>query len=99
MSSNTKQSKSWKEDFAQFFESPSRETLRELLRNTTGEYDDLDFKSELVSDDEIAKNILGMANKSGGAIIFGVEEKKEDNSFNSKGLSDLNDKTDFKNKV
>jgi hypothetical protein len=58
MSSNTKQTKSWKEDFAQFFESPSRETLRELLRNTTGEYDDLDFKSELVPDDEIAKNIL-----------------------------------------
>jgi hypothetical protein len=43
MSSNTKQTKSWKEDFAHFFESPSRETLRELLRNTTGEYDDLDF--------------------------------------------------------
>ncbi|WP_298912818.1 RNA-binding domain-containing protein [uncultured Nostoc sp.] len=40
-----------------------------------------------------------MANKSGGAVIFGVEEKKEDNSFNSKGLSDLNDKTDFKNKL
>ncbi|MEH2212186.1 AlbA family DNA-binding domain-containing protein [Nostoc sp.] len=99
MSSNMKQTKSWKEDFAQFFESPSRETLRELLRNHTGEYDDLDFKSELVSDDEIAKNILAMANKSGGAIIFGVEEKKEDNSFNSKGLSDLNDKTNFKNKV
>ncbi|AUB38846.1 putative transcriptional regulator, containings HTH domain [Nostoc flagelliforme CCNUN1] len=99
MSSSNKQNKSWKEDFAQFFESPSRETLRELLRNPTGEYDDLDFKSELVPDDEIAKNILGMANKSGGAIIFGVEEKKEDNSFNSKGLSDLNDKTEFKNKV
>ncbi|MHC5614915.1 MAG: AlbA family DNA-binding domain-containing protein [Nostoc sp.] len=99
MSSNIKQTKRCKEDFAQFFESPSRENFRELLRNTTGEYDDLDFKRELISDDEIAKDILGMANKSGGAVIFGVEEKKEDNSFNSKGLSDLNDKTDFKNKV
>ncbi|OUL18768.1 hypothetical protein BV372_34020 [Nostoc sp. T09] len=99
MSSNSKPSKSWKEEFSQFFEFPSRESLRELLRNHTGEYDDLDFKSEIVSDDEIAKNILGMANKLGGVIIFGVEENKKDNSFESKGLSQLNDKTDFKNKI
>lgn len=92
--SNIKQPKGYKEAFAQFFESPSRDTLRELLRNQTGEYDYLDFKAELLPHDEVAKHILGMANKSSGAIIFGVEENK-DSSLNSKGLSSLSDKTDF----
>ena len=35
------------EEFARFFESPSREKLRELLRKRTGEYDFFDFKEAL----------------------------------------------------
>lgn len=92
--SDIKKSKGFNESFAQFFESPSRDTLRELLRNQTGEYDHLDFKAELLPHDEVAKHILGMANKSRGVIIFGVEENK-DFGLNSKGLSILSDKTDF----
>ncbi|MDJ0675396.1 MAG: hypothetical protein QNJ36_08475 [Calothrix sp. MO_167.B42] len=59
------QFKGLKENFAHFFESPSRETLRELLRDNTGEDDDLDFKIEITTDQELAKDILGMANKLG----------------------------------
>lgn len=91
-------SKGSKEEFARFFESPSRESLRNLLKNQTGEYDDLDFKATLLSPDDTAKHIIGMANKSGGVIVFGVEQK-ESNIFYSKGLQKLEDKTDFQKKL
>ncbi len=40
-----------------------------------------------------------MGNKSGGVIIFGVEENKKDKTFTATGLSNLDDKTDFLNKL
>lgn len=69
-----KKRKGLKEAFAQFFENPSREALRQLLVDHTGEHDELDFKSELIEKSQLAKHILAMANKSGGIIIFGVKE-------------------------
>ena len=41
----TENRKGLKEAFAVFFENPSRESLRKLLIDHTGEHDDLDFKS------------------------------------------------------
>lgn len=88
-----KQSKGYREEFAKFFESPTRETLRQLLANDTGEYDDIDFKGGWIDTSTLATHILGMANKFGGAIIFGVDEI-ENNKFDPIGI-DLNDKTEF----
>lgn len=82
-----------KETFAGFFENPSRESLRKLLIDHTGEDNDLEFKSEIISSAILAKHILAMANKSGGAIIFGVQEI-ENTKFEPVGIK-LNDKTNF----
>lgn len=90
---NNEQKKGLKEAFAVFFEDPSRESLRKLLIDHTGEYDDLDFKSELVSAPSLAKHIIAMANKAGGVIVFGVKEI-EKGKYESVGL-ELNDKTQF----
>ena len=90
---NTENRKGLKEAFAVFFENPSRESLRKLLIDHTGEHDDLDFKSELINPSVLAKHIIAMANKAGGVIVFGVKET-ENGKFESVGIG-LNDKTHF----
>lgn len=91
--STVQKKKGLKEAFAVFFESPSRENLRKLLIDHTGEHDDLDFKKEWISPDVLAKHILAMANKSGGVIMFGIEEKS-DQGLEAVGI-ELDDKTQF----
>jgi predicted HTH transcriptional regulator len=95
----TENRKGLKEAFAVFFENPSRESLRKLLIDHTGEHDDLDFKSEfeLIPPPKLAKHIIAMANKAGGAIVFGVKET-ENSKFESVGL-ELDDKTEFQKKI
>ena len=95
----TENRKGLKEAFAVFFENPSRESLRKLLIDHTGEHDDLDFKSEfeLIRPPKLAKHIIAMANKAGGAIVFGVKET-ENSKFESVGL-ELDDKTEFLKKI
>ena len=95
----TENRKGLKEAFAVFFENPSRESLRKLLIDHTGEHDDLDFKSEfeLIRPPKLAKHIIAMANKAGGVIIFGVKET-ENGNFESVGLQ-LDDKTEFQKKI
>ncbi|MEA5549917.1 ATP-binding protein [Anabaena cylindrica UHCC 0172] len=90
---NTENRKGLKEAFAVFFENPSRESLRKLLIDHTGEHDDLDFKSALITPPILAKHIIAMANKAGGVIVFGVKET-ENGKFESVGIG-LNDKTHF----
>lgn len=90
---NTENRKGLKEAFAVFFENPSRESLRKLLIDHTGEHDDLDFKSELINPSVLAKHIIAMANKAGGVIVFGVKET-ENGKFEPVGIG-LNDKTHF----
>jgi len=96
---NTENRKGLKEAFAVFVENPSRESLRQLLMDHTGEHDDLDFKSEfeLIAPPILAKHIIAMANKAGGVIIFGVKET-ENGKFESVGLK-LDDKTEFSKKI
>jgi hypothetical protein len=38
--------KTLNEEFAKFYESPTREGLRELLKNNSGELPNLDFKED-----------------------------------------------------
>ncbi len=84
--------KSFKEDFAIFFQDPSKPNLRKLLMNNLGEFNDLDFKSEYIENSKIAKHILGIANTADGALIFGVKQNT-DGSLESIGLESLKDKT------
>ncbi|MEA5490198.1 MULTISPECIES: helix-turn-helix domain-containing protein [Pseudanabaena] len=90
----------FKEEFARFLENPSRESLRLVVQNQIGEQNELDFK-EMWNEKEktiIAKHILAFANTNSGCIIFGVSEK-EDKTFDIKGLANLIDKTEIKNRV
>lgn len=81
------------ENFAKFFENPSREALRELLQHNTGEEDYLDFKKEWPEIPKLSKHILAFSNSGGGAIIVGVEES--DNQLNSIGVKEFADKADI----
>jgi len=79
--------KAFKEEFAKFFEDPSREKLRELLKNTVGELRQLDFKEDWPEKSAVAKHVLAIANSEGGCIVLGVE----DGSLAPKGLSTRKD--------
>jgi hypothetical protein len=88
-SDNTR--KSFKEDFAKFYEDPTREGLRDLLKNNLGEFPYLDFKGELPSFGKLARHLLGIANLGGGCIVVGVAER-DDKTLESKGLNKIVDK-------
>src|ERR1044072_699199 len=81
--------KGYKEAFAQFFEEPTREGLRAILKENVGELNELDFKEAWPEQSSLAKHILGLANSGGGCIVAGVE----DQTLNPKGLEKVEDKT------
>ena len=82
------------EEFAKFFEQPSRDRLRNLLKNNIGELPECDFKKELPPYPKFSKHLLGLSNSGGGAIILGVTQK-EDNSLEPAGLDKLTDKAEI----
>lgn len=84
--------KGLKEAFAQFFEQPSRESLRSLLQNHTGEQDELDFKEDLPEKSSLARHILAIANSGGGCIVIGMSERSR--SLEAVGVKDTKDKAD-----
>ena len=85
--------KQFSEAMACFFESPTRETLRELLRTHLGELDECDFKAEWPPQlSIIARHILGIANSGGGVIVVGMAEKEDDKSLEPVGLTTVLDK-------
>lgn len=90
--------KTYSEDFARFFEEPSREGLREILKNNIGETRICDFKADWPSYDSLSKHILGIANMGGGAIIVGLNEA-EDKTIEAIGLRKITDKADISNGV
>jgi predicted HTH transcriptional regulator len=94
---NTKD-KPWKENLSLFLKDPNRQNLRQLLQLEAVEDNDLEFKRELLSFDLLSKHILAMANKNGGAIVFGVDEV-EINQFSPCGLSESLDITDIQKKL
>ncbi len=98
MEVDTVKDKPWKENFSSFLKEPTRENLRQLLQLGAVEDNDLDFKRELPSFDSLAKHILAMANKNGGAIVIGVDET-DANQFSPCGLSESLDLTDIQKKL
>jgi len=86
--------KGWREEFARFFETPSREALRDLIRGHVGELNCYDFKGEWPAYPKVARHILGLANSSGGCLIIGVEEQ-DDKAFEPVGLDTFRDKADI----
>ena len=98
MSETIVQPKGLREVFAQFFEQPSRPALRKLLQENFGEFGHLDFKEQWPERPKLARDILGFANSTGGAMVVGVKQSG-DNSLSPEGLSELTDKTDIYNAV
>lgn len=90
--------KGLKETMAKIFEDPNRVNFRNLMKNITGEYNDLDFKREMIDCPKLAKHILAMANTEGGIICFGVEEIDEEN-LKPIGLETLDDTTKIQEKL
>lgn len=86
------------EEFARFLEVPNRENFRELLRGHLGEFDSLDFKENWPEQSKLAKHILAFANSGTGCLVIGVSER-EDGTYDTKGLSALEDKTKLKDSV
>ena len=82
------------EGFVQFFEAPTRETLRDLLRVNLGETDQLDFKESWPDLVKMAKHVIAIGNSGGGAIVIGVKERN-DGSLTPVGLDRLLDKSDI----
>ncbi len=88
----------FREEFACFLENPSREGLREVLKNHYGEFENLDFKEQWPERSALAKHVLGLANSGGGCLMFGVCEN-EDKTFGTMGLSAFKDKADLDNEL
>lgn len=84
-------SKKQHEGFAKFFEKPTRESLRSLIKENIGETDYLDFKETWVQFPKLSKHILAFSNSGGGAIIVGVKEN-DDGTTVPVGLDEFQDK-------
>jgi hypothetical protein len=90
--------KSYHESFARFFEQPTRDGFRELMRANPGELRSCDFKAEWPAYPGFAKHLLGLANSGGGCLVVGVAEV-EDGTLESKGLESLKDKANITNGI
>lgn len=86
------------DSFAQFFETPTRDSFKELLRENFGEADQFDFKAEWPDFPKVAKHVLAIANSGGGTLIVGVAEN-EDGTLNHQGLNEITDKVDVGKKL
>ena len=87
-------SKKQHEGFAQFFEKPSRELLRSLIKDNIGETNYLDFKASWIDYPKLARHILALSNTEGGAIIIGIRES-EDGTPDPVGIDEFLDKADI----
>ncbi|MDP9891263.1 putative HTH transcriptional regulator [Variovorax boronicumulans] len=86
-------SKSVHESFSRFFEGPTRESLREFLKDNVGELKNCDFKEKWPDLAAVAKHLLGIANVGGGCLIIGVKEG-EGGTLEPVGIAELKDKAD-----
>jgi hypothetical protein len=95
---NKNPSKTVHESFARFFENPTRESLRALLKEHIGELRNCDFKEAWPEHGPVARHILGLANVGGGCLIVGVQENS-DKTLTPTGLPEIKDKADVINGV
>ena len=75
-----------KDVFYMLSQEPTLERFRDFLRGETGEHNEIDFKQEWVETPKLAKLVLALANYGGGAVVFGVEENKQEGTFSFIGL-------------
>ncbi|MGR9268171.1 AlbA family DNA-binding domain-containing protein [Rhizobium leguminosarum] len=87
-----------KDTFARFLEEPSRESFRRLLTDNLGEGRYVDFKREWLPTHELAKKVLGFANRGPSCLVFGVAEN-DDKTLEPVGLDQFQDKADIQNKL
>lgn len=66
-----------KDHMYDFLIDPSKEKLRDLLLNETGEKNNIDFKAEWISGDSLSKLMLALGNSGGGLVLFGMKETEE----------------------
>ncbi|MDL5596891.1 ATP-binding protein [Bacillus subtilis] len=85
-------SKNMHSAFTDFFERPSSETLRPLLKLSVGETNNVDYKEQWPEKGKLAKHVLALANSGGGILVIGV---KEGDVLQSIGLEKAKDKTDI----
>jgi Schlafen, AlbA_2 len=88
----TSRKPSFKEDFAGFFETPSREALRDVLQHHVGELNEFDFKRDWPNFAKVAKSVLAIGNSGGGGVVAGVEQHR-DGTLEACGVATLTDKT------
>jgi hypothetical protein len=79
-----------REAFSQFFENPSRNGLRTYLGDHLGESTFVDFKQEWIAAPDLARIVLGFANKDDACIIVGVKEE-DDKSLTATGILNKGD--------
>lgn len=79
------------EEFARFFSEPTRDAFRQLVRNSVGEADHLDFKEAWPDTPKLAKHVLSLANSGGGALVIGVRQDPG-GQLEASGLSSILDK-------
>ena len=82
---------SLKEEFLKFFQDPSRDQLREILRQHLGESKNLDFKETWPDFPKLAISLLAFANTNPGIIVVGVTEGN-DGTLTPSGLESFCDK-------
>lgn len=88
--------KSYHESFAKFFEAPTRDGFRELMKANHGELRTCDFKAQWPEHSGVSRHVLGLANSGGGCLVVGVSEA-DDGTLLSTGLVMLMDKADVTN--
>ena len=79
--------------FADFFKSPSRESLSVILADLPEERNEIDFKKDWDSWPKLAKNTIAMGNTGNGLIVHGVEQ--QNGLFVAVGLPELIDKANI----
>lgn len=77
---------------------PTLDKFREFIKHNTGEHNSIDFKSQWISGNQLAKEMLAIANYGGGVIIFGILEK-DDGSIDLSGLQELRDPATVSNEI
>ncbi len=91
-----RESKTVHEAFSRFFEKPTRESFRSLLKEHVGELRNCDFKEDWPDTGALAKHLIGIGNAGGGCLVLGVKEN-DDKSTSPQGLQQIKDKADISN--